>query len=235
VDYGTDTVKRMFGPVKGVNVKDSSVVEKKSYYPNGQVKSLSRYANKHAHFTAWYPNGQLHYECKTANNFEPYGKVVSYYQNGQLKSVGMYSRGSLRGKGRSYDSIGNPIEFTPLIEQPCFGKNCKDREASLRNFRSYIARSLKYPRDALNECAQGKFVIQFIVNEEGKVDSIKPLHSTGHSSLDSAAVWVVENSPQWTPLRIDGEGCRVLYTLPIIFQLRTQNDGTCTPVWGTAF
>ena len=224
--------------VYGGDVNDKGkrpLVEKELYYPNGQVKSLSRYAGQNTQTTAWYPNGMLRYKFQTTGNFEPNGEVVSYYQNGQLKSKVVYEKGSLKGKGESYDSAGNPTKFIPLVEPACFGRKCKDSRASLESFRSYIFQNVVYPRDALNDCVQGRVAVQFTIDEEGKVGNVKLLISAGHSSVDKAAIRVVESSPKWTPLRIDGEASRIVYKLPIIFQLERTPDGSCTPVWGTTF
>ncbi|MCY1722264.1 TonB family protein [Prolixibacteraceae bacterium Z1-6] len=84
--------------------------------------------------------------------------------------------------------------------------------------RDDIANEVKYPKEAVTKCIQGKVYVTFIVNEEGKVSDatiargVDPL-------LDKEALRVVSILKTWTPGKEKGKAVKVSYTVPINFAL----------------
>ncbi len=89
-------------------------------------------------------------------------------------------------------------------------------DAALKNF---LAKNIRYPMQAAEKGIEGKVVVQFIVNEIGKVGDIKVVRSKG-AELDAEAVRVCKLLPDFEPARDKGEKVSVWYTLPIIFSLK---------------
>ncbi|MDR2937304.1 MAG: TonB family protein [Prevotellaceae bacterium] len=207
---------------KGYDYKNSrnKRSEVELYYPGGQVKSLLKHGERSTQTTRWHPNGALRYKhLQVERSLE--GEVVSYHPNGQLKSKEIYVRGRLAEKGERYDSLGNAVEFYPLVQYACFdGVSCKNIDEGANSFRYYVASRLHYPKDAAKEKAEGRAIVQFSVGEEGKVENVKLLRSAGHPSLDYEAIAAVGLSPTWRPMSVDDEALQVLYTIPVIFKLR---------------
>ena len=91
----------------------------------------------------------------------------------------------------------------------------------------FLENNLRYPDDAKSNCIQGRILIRFIVNEDGKIDSVRSVFSV-HPSIDEEAKRVVRAMPAWKPGRKDGKFIKVFYTLPITFRL----DNDCpTEQW----
>ena len=83
----------------------------------------------------------------------------------------------------------------------------------------FIKANLKYPQAAKKEKIQGKVLVGFVVNKNGKVEKIKALKSEDHD-LEKEALRIVNLMPDWTPGTYDGKKVSVPITLPINFKLR---------------
>jgi TonB family protein len=86
-------------------------------------------------------------------------------------------------------------------------------------FRKYIAENLQYPESAVKDSISGRVVVQFCVNNEGKVIEPMVVRSAG-PALDKEAIRVVSSSPLWTPGKQRGKKVDVLFTFPINFVLQ---------------
>ncbi len=62
-------------------------------------------------------------------------------------------------------------------------------------------------------------MLQFTVAPDGSVTNVKVVRGVD-SALDKEAVRVVSSSPKWTPGRQRDRAVKVVYTFPVIFQLR---------------
>ena len=85
-------------------------------------------------------------------------------------------------------------------------------------FRKYIAKNLKYPEVAQLIGIDGKVVMLFTINEEGKVESTKPLNCIG-AACESEAENVLLNSPIWKPGIQKGKPVKCTYSVPINFTI----------------
>lgn len=82
----------------------------------------------------------------------------------------------------------------------------------------FIAKNVKYPEDAVKENKQGRVIISFVIDKNGKV--VDPEINRGVSpSIDAEAIRVVKSMPNWIPGEQRGQKVRVKYTLPINFNI----------------
>lgn len=84
---------------------------------------------------------------------------------------------------------------------------------------NFIARNISYPTDAKLAGTQGKVFVDFIIETDGKVSSVKINRGIGNG-CDEEAMRVVQNMPNWTPGEQGGKAVRVSFTLPIKFALQ---------------
>lgn len=97
-----------------------------------------------------------------------------------------------------------------LVEQmPAFNGNLSE----------WLASNLVYPDAARKANHQGKSVVQFIVNNDGRVSDAMIVRSSGHPLLDNEALRAVNAMPSWNAGMHDGEAVPVYFTLPIGFKL----------------
>ena len=83
---------------------------------------------------------------------------------------------------------------------------------------NFINKSLKYPIDAQNKGIQGKVILRFVVNSDGKVGQVEILRGLSPST-DKEAIRVVNSFPKWTPGVQNGKSVSTYYVLPITFRL----------------
>lgn len=82
----------------------------------------------------------------------------------------------------------------------------------------YIMENMKYPEQAMKEGIQGRVTVRFIVEKDGSISDVRPIHSV-HTLLDKEAVRVVKSMPKWTPGKQNGKPVRVQLIVPIMFKL----------------
>ncbi len=105
------------------------------------------------------------------------------------------------------------IPFVMVEEKPKFQGG--DENA----FTKWVGERLVYPEIAKENSVQGRVILQFRVNTDGSVDNVRVIRGVD-PSLDKEAMRVVSSSPRWTPGRQRNKAVRVVYTFPVIFQLR---------------
>ncbi len=110
-------------------------------------------------------------------------------------------------------SEGEAVPFSDLEEKPSF------QGGDATAFARWVNERLVYPEKAMELGFSGRVTLQFIVNTDGSVSDVSVLRGV-EPSLNKEAVRVVSASPEWTPGKIDGKPVKVVYTFPVIFQLR---------------
>ncbi|MFD2148463.1 energy transducer TonB [Mucilaginibacter antarcticus] len=84
---------------------------------------------------------------------------------------------------------------------------------------AFINKNLKYPPLMLKYEVEGKVLVQFVVEKDGKLSNIRPLKGPGRGSLEEA-VRITKLLPKWEPgLDKAGQAIRVQYQLPVVFKL----------------
>lgn len=82
----------------------------------------------------------------------------------------------------------------------------------------FLRENIKYPVEALKKGVQGKVIVLFVVDEQGKVTDTQVERSVD-PALDAEAMRVVNSMPRWTPGKQDGKPVRVRFHLPVHFGL----------------
>lgn len=83
----------------------------------------------------------------------------------------------------------------------------------------YLAKNIKYPPLAQERDIQGRVIVQFIVNKNGKVSDARVVRGVDRH-LNIEAVRVINSMPDWKPGIQHGKPVRVRLTIPVIFRLR---------------
>lgn len=91
----------------------------------------------------------------------------------------------------------------------------------------YLSKNIRYPVEAQKQKIQGRVVVQFVVNDEGKVSNAKIVYSID-TYLDAEALRIINAMPDWTPGKQGGKNVSVRYVLPIQFKLQG-NEKTESP------
>lgn len=171
------------------------------------------------------------------------GEWEIYYSDSTLRRKESYLNGELHGNLTVFDTLGNieyqkVYEFGELIsstrqdttvilneELPRF-PGCEDLglapeefiKCSDKKLVEYLSANIKYPRYSREAGIEGQAVVQFVINKDGQVTDIKVLNGVSRD-IKQEVVRLVTEMPKWIPGMQDGNPVKVLFTLPIRFNL----------------
>ena len=83
----------------------------------------------------------------------------------------------------------------------------------------FMSKNMKYPDEATKAGQEGRVIVSFVVEEDGRVTNAKVVKSVA-PLLDAEALRVIGLMPRWEPGRQNGEAVRVKYTIPVTFRLQ---------------
>lgn len=82
----------------------------------------------------------------------------------------------------------------------------------------FMGEHIKYPPEAKKDKAEGKSLIEFVIDETGKVTQAA-IKKGFHDACDKEALRVVNAMPDWTPGKHKGEAVKVAFVLPVMFKM----------------
>ncbi|MCY4397889.1 MAG: energy transducer TonB [Gemmatimonadetes bacterium] len=103
------------------------------------------------------------------------------------------------------------VVLVALMTAACRGDLGIERPTAL-----FTASPVEYPLELWDQDVEGSTLVRVLVNEEGSVDSVMVVESSGHVALDSAAVRGAM-AMEFDPARKRGEPLRVWARVPVHF------------------
>jgi protein TonB len=82
----------------------------------------------------------------------------------------------------------------------------------------WLGKNIQYPDMAKQNGIEGKVIIQFVVERDGKITNVEVVKKAGWG-FDEAAVEVVKKMPPWKPAKQNGKAVRLQMSLPVRFTL----------------
>ncbi|PAW92253.1 hypothetical protein CKK33_01580 [Mucilaginibacter sp. MD40] len=107
--------------------------------------------------------------------------------------------------------------FTEVEQSPSF-------PGGVEAFGSFLAKNIRYPKEAKENNIQGRVIATFIVEQDGSLSNIRIVRGIG-AGADEEAVRVLAISPKWIAGVQNGHKVRVQYTVPINFALADEDNG----------
>lgn len=106
------------------------------------------------------------------------------------------------------------VSYNDCDERPLF-LNSADPVTFLEK---WVYQYLKYPAEAVREGIQGRVMVEFIIEKDGKVTNARVVKGVSEE-LDAEALKVINASPKWKAGRVAGEKVRTSMTIPVEFRL----------------
>ena len=115
----------------------------------------------------------------------------------------------------------NSSEEVPIFPG-CENKRNK-RKCFEKKLRQHILTFFYYPKEAIIRKEKGKVYIQFVINSDGVISSIRA--RAPYKSLKEAAIKIISNlsSNKFIPGKVDGKNVDVPFTIPMTFRLASQS------------
>ncbi len=88
----------------------------------------------------------------------------------------------------------------------------------IEDFREWVKKKTKYPKEASIRGIQGKVLITFVIEKDGSVSNVEVVRSVD-PLIDNEAIKSVKSSPRWTPGMVKSETVRVSYFISVNFEL----------------
>ncbi len=83
----------------------------------------------------------------------------------------------------------------------------------------YFAKQIQYPATARENGIQGRVILKFIIDENGKITNPRVLKGVA-GGCSQEALRVLNSMPKWKPGRHGGRNVKVNFTLPVSFRLQ---------------
>ena len=111
------------------------------------------------------------------------------------------------------EQIDDEQVFVKVERMPSFAGG------DLNTFRQWFGSEFKYPAIAAENGIQGRLIVKFVVEKDGRLTNIEFLQSPD-PVFNEEVLRVLRKSPKWTPGYQQGKPCRVSYVLPIDIRLQ---------------
>jgi TonB family protein len=161
-------------------------------------------------YKAYHDNGKLKRKGYFISN-KKNGEMSTWYDNGQMRRKDFYVLDSLI-TGHCYTATGQDTAWFPYYSDFSYGKG-------IRELYKLIGRNIKYPKTARKKEIEGEVRVQFIIQKDGAMTSLR-LNRSVNEELDNEAIRVLRIIPaRWHPTMIDGEPESGYAILPVVFKL----------------
>lgn len=174
------------------------------------------------HFTTGrYPEHDTFKDTQSIIDYDTMERELEYIYNFTVALANVSSKIAFRpsdvpARGKSYDDV---VAYNDCDQRPMF-LNSQDPRQFLEK---WVYQYLKYPEKAVIDGIQGRVMVDFIIEKDGKVTDVRVVKGVS-PELDAEAVKVVSASPKWKPGRVAGNKVRTSVTIPVEFRLEKKSE-----------
>lgn len=171
--------------------------------------------------TGKYPEHNTEKDTQSIIDYDTMERELEYIYNFVLALAGTnqnlaFREGSAPARGPAYDDV---VPYYECDQRPTF-LNSADIAPFMEK---WVYHNLKYPESAVRDGIQGRVMIDFVIEKDGKVSDVRVIRGVD-PELDEEALRVVSMSPKWKPGRVNGEKVRTSVTVPVEFRLRKKGS-----------
>jgi len=144
------------------------------------------------------------------------GEFIWFHKNGNKSRLTNFSNNQPIGYSYEYDKQGNLIlRYIADIKSL---DNAKSIIKHIRKFRKHLYRKIKYPKYCYNHNIDGKVVVDFVINKEGKAVDYT-ISKAVHDQLDAEAIRIIEAYNKWPVPVYKEKETIVKLRIPVVFTL----------------
>ncbi|MDE6668677.1 MAG: M56 family metallopeptidase [Muribaculaceae bacterium] len=118
---------------------------------------------------------------------------------------------------------------TPASEEEVYTAVSEMAEypGGMKAMMEFLKTHIQYPEEAEKNGEQGRVIVKFIIDKNGKVTSPEVIRGIS-PLLDKEALRVVSEMPNWTPGKNNGKVVNSYFTLPVSFTLPSSSTDSTT-------
>jgi len=148
----------------------------------------------------------LAYESSEAKPSKRMAPAPANYSAGKAK----------RSENTHYNDVAKDDESVPFVAE----ESASFQGGDINKFRDYVIQQIKISESVkITNFKNSKIIVQFIVDQKGKVTDIKILRSID-PAVDNEIIKIIKNSPRWTPGKQGGKTIKQQFELPVTFELK---------------
>lgn len=166
--------------------------------------------------TGMYPEYNSDRDTASIIEYEDMERELEYIYNFTL-SLANGAAPEYETEDESRDDHGSGRKVIPYYEcdvRPVFFGSSDPMDF----LRKWVYTYLRYPKEALEAGVQGRVLVDFVIDEKGKVGDVRVVKGVSEA-LDAEAVRVISASPDWKPARVDGRKVKCEMSLYVDFRL----------------
>lgn len=165
--------------------------------------------------TGLYPEYGTDRDTPSIVRYEDMERELEYLYNFSVELVNGEAPAFVPGEGTKSAAMDNDVvPYYDCDYKPTF-LGSPDPKVFLEK---WVYAYLKYPQEAVARGIQGRVLVDFIIDEKGKVRNVRVLKGAD-PLLDAEAVKVVAASPDWKPARLQGKKVKSEISLYVDFKL----------------
>ncbi|MBR1576541.1 MAG: TonB family protein [Bacteroidales bacterium] len=170
--------------------------------------------------TGRYPEYMTHRDVASIVEYEPMERELEYIYNYTVSLVnGPRPIFNVESEARRRNAADEAIPYYDCDRRPSFLGSTDPRVF----LEKWVYQYLKYPDAAVRDGIQGKVLVDFIIDEAGKVTDVKVLKGVDEW-LDAEAVRVISASPAWKPGYVRGKKVKSEISLYVEFRLEKKKN-----------
>lgn len=171
--------------------------------------------------TGRYPEHNTERDTQSIIDYDSMERELEYIYNyvetlANLPSAPKFRPEPSTGRGPAFDDV---VAYYDCDQRPAFLNSADPAQFMER----WVYQYLKYPETAVAQGIQGRVMVEFIIDKDGKVTNVRVVKGVS-DELDAEAVKVISASPKWKPGRVKGEKVRTSITVPVEFKLEKKTS-----------
>ena len=194
---------------------------------NPEITAMEPYPSDHRAFysheipsvlftTGRFPQHNTERDTQSIIDYEMMERELEYIYNftetlANTEASLMFRPSDVPKRSAEYDDI---VSFYDCDQRPVFLHSSDPKDF----LNKWVYQYLKYPVEAVREGIQGRVMVDFVIEKDGKVTDVRVVKGVSEE-LDAEAVRVVAASPKWKPGRVNGNRVRTSLTIPVEFKL----------------
>lgn len=184
-------------------------------FPSDQMAFYDREIPSITFTTGRYPEFQTSKDTYDIVQFEYMERELEYIYNYTMSLVnGPKPMFNAEKELRRRSEENNIVPYYDCDHKPAFLGSTDPRVF----LQKWVYQYLKYPKQAVAEGIQGKVLVDFVIDEHGKVTDAKVLKGVD-PMLDEEALRVINASPDWRPGYVRGQKVKSEISLYVEFRL----------------